>query len=311
MKVLPIRLGIIALLVFQCLLIASAQKPEISYPNEITFDDFFSRTRSLSTDLTKGSEAFKFKKPTYRLKRITKAVKPIAAKRVRPPSSPKKSYSLPVDTKSEEVWKRLGVTIWRIAAESKDGDSTPKRVSSETEFKKGDQIRLSLESPAAGYLYVIDREIYSDGKVGIPRLVFPTMMSRGGNNRVEAGQMIDVPGQADRVAFFKLDSKNDKWRGEWLTVIVSPEPLKDIDIPEEISPLPVALVDAVESKYLKAVGEYELPGTAGMAYTQAEKEAGGSLTRELTQKDPFPQTMFRVKMRQREPMLVSFGLKVK
>ena len=96
-----------------------------------------------------------------------------------------------------------------------------------------------------------------------------------------------------------------------MTVIISPQPLKDIETPDGPSPIATALVDAIENKYLKSVSEYEQQGSEGNAYTQAEKKAGGSLTRELTQKDPFPQTMFRIKMRQREPMLVNFGLTVK
>ena len=94
-------------------------------------------------------------------------------------------------------------------------------------------------------------------------------------------------------------------------MIVSPEPLKDVEIPDGPSLTAAALFDAIENKYLKSITEYEQLGSDGNAYTKAEKEAGASLTRELTQTDPYPQTMFRVKMRQREPMLVSFGLTVK
>jgi hypothetical protein len=286
-----------------------AQKSDSVHPAQIATDDF-SRTRDLlgnsSIDLSSANSVFVFKKPTYKLKRVKPPIK-YAASKNRPPSA-KQRYELPVDKESVEVWKRLGVTIWRLPA---DGDGEPKRVSAETRFSEGDQIRLSFESPAAGYLYVIDRELYADEKVGDPLLVFPTMLTRNGNNRVEAGQVVDVPGQTDRVPFFKLESKNKDWRGELLTVIVSPEPLKDIETPDKIAAISAAWLEAMENTYLKSVAEYEQQGSEGRPYTQAEKVAGSSLTRELTQKDPFPQTMFRVKMRPKEPMMVNLGLTVK
>ena len=320
------RLTLLILIILACHCIAAAQTPQGKKPVEITPDDF-NRTRDI-TDIKGSSSVFVFrKKPTYRLKRRLKRVKPVPAKpNVAKGKVNTTRYNLPIDAKSAAVWKRLGVTIWRLApdkgTESDDKDAAtitdgesatnqqykPTRVSAETVFALGDKVRLSFESPNDGYLYVIDRELYADGTVGEPRLIFPTMMARGGNNQIQAGQMVDIPSQADRVPYFTLESKNKNWRGELLTVIISPEPLKDVEIPDGPSPIAASLVGLLEDKYLKSVSEYEQLGSKGKAYTQAEKEAGGSLTRELTQKDPFPQTMFRVKMRQREPMLVSFGL---
>lgn len=321
------RFILLFLLFLLCHCLAAAQQNTADQHEEITSDDF-SRTRDITNDLKKGNTVFVFKKPTYRLKRVKKPVKPIPAKFKRISVSSSTKYKFPVDTKSAMVWKRLGVSIWRLSSDKKgagsggqnestirDSDTDqqykPTRVSAETVFAPGDKVRLSFESPNSGYLYVINREVYTDNTVGEPRLIFPTMMARGGNNLVVAGQTVEVPGQSDRVLFFELESKNKNWRGELLTVIVSPEPLTDIEIPDGPSPISAALVGAMEQKYLKSVSEYEQQGSAGKTYTKAEKEAGASLTRELTQKDPFPQTMFRVKIRQREPLLVNFGLTVK
>lgn len=322
-----LRLGFLLFLISIGHYAANAQKTDTP-PKEVTIDEF-PRSRDITRDLTKGASVFVFKRPKYKLKRITKAVKPVAAKKRPALPSEKPVYKLPADTKSAEVWKRIGVTIWRLATD-KGGNSAdrnaavitleesatgqqykPIRVSAETVFALGDKVRLSFESPNDGYLYVIDREVYADGTVGEPILIFPTMLARGGNNFMQAGQMIDIPAQSDRVPYFTLESRNKNWRGELLTVIVSPEPLKEVEIPDGPSPISAALVEALEARYLKNVAEYEQQGSLGKPYTNAEKEAGSSLTRELTQKDPFPQTMFRVKMRQMEPMLVNFGLKVK
>ena len=172
-------------------------------------------------------------------------------------------------------------------------------------------MRLSFESPAGGYLYVFDREIYADGTVGEPYQIFPTMLARSGNNRIQAGSLIDIPAQSDGSPYFELKSSNSNWRGELLTIILSPEPLADIGMPDKPSPISAAIIGALEDKYLKPAGEYEQNGTAGQSYTKTEKEAGGVGTRQLTQDDPFPQTVYRVKTRAKEPMLINLSLSVK
>ena len=63
---------------------------------------------------------------------------------------------------------------------------------------------LSFESARAGFLYVIDREQYADGSASEPYLIFPTSRTRGGDNRVEAGRLIEVPDQADRPNYFSV-----------------------------------------------------------------------------------------------------------
>jgi hypothetical protein len=188
---------------------------------------------------------------------------------------------------------------------------TPKRASATTVFSRGDKVRLSFESPTPGYLYVIDRELYADGRRGEPWQVFPTMTARGGNNRVEAGSVVDVPSQSDRVPYFDLKSDDKTWTGELLTVILSPEPLSNFDVLDKASPISSALVEAMEISYLKSVDEYEQEGTVGASYTKVEKDAAATISRQLTQNDPYPQSMFKVKTRSKEPMMIGFRLLVK
>ena len=47
------------------------------------------------------------------------------------------------------------------------------------------------------YLYVIDREQYADGTQGEPYLIFPTTRTRGGDNSVKAGRVMEIPSQDD------------------------------------------------------------------------------------------------------------------
>ena len=115
------RFIILILIIFVCYSLAAAQATKGKELLEITSDDF-SRTRSLTEDILGSKSVFVFKKPTYKLKRIVKPKKPVAAKKA-PPAAEKTAYKLPADTKSPEVWKRLGVTIWRLAADKVGGDT--------------------------------------------------------------------------------------------------------------------------------------------------------------------------------------------
>ncbi len=321
------RLVVLIAVVFVCQHLAVAQQKgdKDKQPTEITSDDF-PRTRDITDDIKNGETAFVFKaKPNFRLKRTAPRVKHIPAVVAKTPAN-KTTFKLPADTKSPEGWEQIGVTFWRMVPETKSvpGDKvtarmlvqesgteyTPQRVAAGTAFKTGDKVRLSFETPRTGYLYVIDREIYLGGKVGEPYLIFPTRSARGGDNRVQPGWVIDIPGQSDRVPFFTLKSPNPNWRGELLTVIVSPAPLSDIGMPDKPSPISPALVAALEDKYLRDASEYEQQGTEGKNYTKAEKEAGSDGKRQLTQTDPYPQTMYRVKMKPKEPMMINLDLRV-
>ncbi len=324
------RVASTILLICGAYFVSRAQTPSPTPPPEVTSDDF-SRTRDLTggdltDDLTKNS-VFVFKKPTYKLKRTVPRAKRAVAKPKGGNNTNGSNNKPPVDNKSVEIWSQIGVTIWRLGKVTKpaaDGQTarmlvleggksteyTPQRVEANTKFEMGDKVRLSFETPRAGYLYVIDREVYSDGNLGEPVQIFPTRLSHGGDNRVEPGWVIDVPGQNDAASAFTLKSDNSKWRGELLTVIVSPEPLGEMGLPDRPSLISAKVVETLEEKYLKDSAEYEQDGTAGKNYTKIEKEAGGDGKRQLTQGDPYPQTVYRVKMHPKEPMVVNLDLRV-
>lgn len=52
-----------------------------------------------------------------------------------------------------------------------------------------------------------------------------------------------------------------------------------------------------------------MAGGAGKTWTKAEQEAGAYATRQLTQDDPGPQTIYRVAVKPGAPMLVKVGLR--
>ena len=216
----------------------------------------------------------------------------------------------------------LGITIWRLRA-AKPGEParllvqdpnaaaqelTPERIGVGTPLAISDRVRLSVESPRAGYLYVIDREQYADGTLGSPYLVFPTLRTRGGDNRVTGGRLIDIPAQDDRPPYFTVKPSRADQTGERLTLVVTETPLAGLAIgsdPLELSPQQVA---DWESRGGGAVQRLEMIGGAGRAWSRAEQRAAADATRLLTQEDPPPQTLFRILVRQPDLVVVNVTL---
>ena len=220
----------------------------------------------------------------------------------------------------------LGVTLWRLRASqptdnrgarileqkaAKNTEWVAERIEAGTSVKEGDRVRVSIESPSAGYLYVVDREQYSDGSLGDAYLIFPTARTRGGNNAVAAGRVIEFPAQEDNPPYFTLTRSRAEHVGEMLIVIVSPKPeaLLHTDSPEPVKVSSERLMEW-EQEWGGRVEQFELEGGAGLPYTKAEKAAGGDGSRMLTQGDPLPQTVFRLDSKPGKPVLVKVLLRI-
>lgn len=201
----------------------------------------------------------------------------------------------------------VGLTLWRLRAAppGKDQDrprllvqegkrATAKtthlkaeRVAVSTTFSKDDPVQLSIEAHAEGnhYLYVIDREMYADGTSSEPYLIFPTLRTRGGDNFVTAGKLVDIPAATDNSPF-QLQQPAAKccWR------------------------------KTVEKWERDWVGESEKPREAsrlaGQECTAEEKASAIEPQRLLTQGDPLPQTIFRVNDKSAGPLLIVVPLRV-
>ena len=52
------------------------------------------------------------------------------------------------------------------------GELTAERIDTGAPLALGDRVRLTIESPNGGFLYVIDREVYDDGTTSDPYLIF-------------------------------------------------------------------------------------------------------------------------------------------
>jgi hypothetical protein len=215
----------------------------------------------------------------------------------------------------------IGVTLWRLrpaaAADNKDArilehkaEWTAERIEAHTRISEGDRVRVSIESPTTGYLYVIDREQYADGSLGDAYLIFPTARTRGGNNAVVAGRVVEFPAQEDNPPYFTLARSRADQVGEVLILIVATGPLADLPV----SSTPVKVSREKLAEWEKEWGgpaeQFELEGGAGRPYTKEEKFAGADGSRMLTQGDPLPQTVYRLSAKQGRPMLVKVMLRI-
>jgi Domain of unknown function (DUF4384) len=228
------------------------------------------------------------------------------------------SVSASVDT------EEIGVTVWRLRPSrrtdpggrvlvldgAKQTQWTPERIEADTPLNIGDRVRLTIEAPRPGYLYIIDREQYADATFGQPMMIFPTLRTRDGDNRVRPGKLIDIPAQEDEYSYFTAQPSGDRRDqiAEVLTIILLSDPLK---IP--ISAQPAALTDKEFSDWERLWGgaaeRLELVGGAGQIWTDAEKQASAANGRQLTQGGPPPQTVYRVAKRAGASLMVTVPLR--
>jgi hypothetical protein len=172
----------------------------------------------------------------------------------------------------------------------------------------GDRVRLSIESPRTGYLYVIDREQYTDGTLSPPMLIFPTTRTRGGDNRVRAGLLIDIPAQEDDMPYFTLRSNRSDYVGDLLSVIVTPQPIEGLTPGRQPMKIPLAQLAIWEKQWKAEAERFELEEGDNSSWTSEEKDAGRVSGRSLTQDEPSPQTIYRVTIQPGSPFMVSVPL---
>ncbi len=218
----------------------------------------------------------------------------------------------------------VGVTVWRLrrptASDSgerllvqegtEQEDWIPERISANTRLTPGDRVRVSVEAGRTGYLYVIDREQYADGSFSEPYLIFPTTRTLNGDNKVNAGKLIEIPAQDDGPPYFTLRRSRPDQVAEVLSMLITPEPLTNVEITDKAQKLAAAEVAAWEKQWSIQVGSVELEGGAGKTWTKEEKEAGANPNVVLRAHAPAPQILYyRDGVRAAEPMLLSVQLR--
>jgi hypothetical protein len=203
----------------------------------------------------------------------------------------------------------LGITLWRLRPADKQDETQARlleqesdsevvligeRVGAETRFQEGQKVRLGVESPRNGYLYVIDREQYADGTYSEPYLIFPTLKTRGGDNSVVAGRLVEIPDQDDRPFYFKMNRHRPDQTGEVLTFLVTPQPIPNLELSRKALKLTNEQFAQWEQKWKAPTRRVELANHAGKAYTKTEMSAGANKTTLLGPSDLPPQIIFRL-----------------
>jgi hypothetical protein len=266
------RLFLIALSILAIQVVAQAALQE-EIPRSIISDDFVKNRR-------KGKA-----KPRSLLYRLTSPTRKRQA-----------------NESDSDLWQ-VGVTIWKLQREpSRQLERVSRRVEADTKFHEGDLLRISIESPLTGYLYIVDRDWFTNGSGGETKLIFPV---RGENNRLKPGKLIDIPTESD--ASFKATPKPNQV-GEMLTIIVTSLPLQ---LPLSNDPLPITSTQLSdwEKRWSAITDRYEMNDGVGQTRTIEEQQAaviGG--TRQLTRDDPSPQTIFRLVRKNRDGVLFNLML---
>jgi hypothetical protein len=225
----------------------------------------------------------------------------------------------------------VGMTLWRVRvateAESKDSKVAKEwmswdqkdyevvvtRMSDAEPIPDQDLIQITIEylanqdqrySNRAGYLYVINREQFPDGSLRNARLIFPTLMTYGGDNRVLPGKTVTLP-DPKRPFIITRGVSGQPQRSEVYTIILSPVPLDD-ELPQPLGNKAIQLTPQLVTRWEQRWGAREvradLKGSLGQSRTQRELEANGDTdetrgtkdsAEDLTQDDSVPQTVFR------------------
>lgn len=219
--------------------------------------------------------------------------------------------------------EEFGVTFWRlrpVAADETDAPTfvvkvgnaaeewTAERVGSTTNFQKGDRVRFTVESSRSGFLYIVNREFYTDGATAEADLIFPTLRTRGGDNRVTAGSLIEIPASTDSVPYFTIKPRRADYAGEEIAVIISPVKLPGIELGLRAQKVNRETIGKWLRDWAATLDIYDAEDGEGIAYTTNEANAAAVQSRALTQEEPLPQTIYRIQARPDAPLVVLFRM---
>lgn len=231
------------------------------------------------------------------------------------------------------AYGKLGVTVMRQRlATAKDGGDTAReklskkdfvweRVNDNSPLAPGNEVRISIEGSQAGYLYVVSREQYADGTFGRALLIFPTLSTYDGDNRIEPSIPRIIP-EPNGTFEIRPNNHGKEQVAELLTIIVSPEPL---DTPRPLAEremeLPPGWVERWEQDWAGLTDRATWLGKPGQTQTKREQAAGRFKAKELRYKvgtaqalnedDPSPQNYYQVTTRPGMPTLVVVPLQFK
>lgn len=216
-----------------------------------------------------------------------------------------------------------------------DAVSDKEQIQMNIEYLASLDVAGNKQSNSVGYLYVINREQYSDSvaDAGHPVLIFPTINTYGGDNRVLPGKTVTLP-RPERPWTISRSDSGKVQAFETYIIIVSPEPLKDssgVELYDELNlrkimknnqiVLDRTLVDGWVRQWGGRESRGNLEGGQGQLVTQREvkssgdskatKRSTGADEEDLKQDDPLPQIIYRQVVNPGGKMLVTIRLPFK
>ena len=315
-------------------IVAAQDEPSEPQTRSITSDDFSKRPREglgrpgRSGPRAGGTTTTKKTAVPYKFVRKDKSS-------IRWKAAPKVPVVKP-QPKGPTVTTDIGVTIWKLRP-PRPSDSgvklpvktddarqemwTPERVSVDTAFRAGDRIRMAVESPSTGYVYIINSEMNANGSLGPPRLIFPDPVSQ--SNKVDPGILVDVPDHRDELPYFRLKANSGDYAGELIAIVVTAKPLPfEVDGEQHILNIDTVLdldagldfevfarTDAGDKVFSHAeAGAACGSKTRDLVREKAGPNPCGEKTRELTRDEPQPQAVYRVKTYQGRPAVAILRL---
>lgn len=101
-------------------------------------------------------------------------------------------------------------------------------LTSNTAFREGERVRFIVTIPVSGHLYIVNEELAHSGQPRQPYLVFPTLRTGAGRNKVVAGNEVAFPSEEDDPPYLEPRPLNDDsdYAGEALTILVYSMPLQ-------------------------------------------------------------------------------------
>lgn len=243
---------------------------------------------------------------------------------------------LPTETElsNAEVAKVKGCIQWQEKKCLARHDMVLARMSDDTAVSDREQIQMSIEylayldlagkkrSDNIGYLYVVNREQYPNGKYNKAHLIFPTLNTYEGDNRVLPGRTVAMP-EPERPWTIARSESRTAQAFETYTVIVSPRPLKDLSGGElQLDTSPLILDEKLLSSWVRAEDPASLRGDLekgdGQLITERELKSGGPMGSkrrgtfddkdDLKKSDPPPQIIFSKLVKPGDKLVVTVRL---
>lgn len=250
------------------------------------------------------------------------------------PSKPRPATKYEARSKAGDVkafsQAAVGFTLWRLRVPNDKDDShgarlllqevagapvtelLPERIDSLTPLHVGERVRLSIEAPCPGFLYVIDRERYGDGSRGNPVLLFPTLNMNGGDNEVAPGRVVEIPPRNAAVIALRISRSSERHIGEDIEILISPKKLEHLVPSAGEQTLPPLMVDELEKQYSASSIELALVSSSQTTWSAADQKAGAAKSNYLlSPSDPPPANIISVTPHQAgTPILVHVPLTV-